>query len=103
MLAAASLNINAVIVSFLLGSLLPFIHDALVKLGASAKVKSAVAILLSALGSFLQSALRPDGSAVISTATLSSFFIILITSRNAYKQYQALGLQGKILPGNGIG
>jgi hypothetical protein len=103
MLAAASLTINAQVVSFLLGSLLPFIHDALVKLGASSKIKSAVAIVLSALGSFVQSAIRPDGSAVFSGATLSSFFIILITSRNAYKQYQSLGLQGKILPGNGIG
>lgn len=103
MFAVVLLTVNAVIISFILGSVLPFIHDALVKLGATDRIKSAVAIILSILGAFIQSAIRPDGTAAFSTQTLTSFFVILITSRVTYKQYKALGVQGKILPNNGIG
>ena len=98
-----TLTINSTLVSFLLGSLIPFIHDALTKLNASDKLKSTVAIVLSLVASFVQASVLTDGSVVLSAQTLVSFFIILATGRTTYKFYDNLGLAGKILPTKGLG
>lgn len=99
-----AITVSSTVTAFVVGTVLPWVHDAVTKANASPKLKVVVMLVLSAAGSVLTSAIQPDGTAILSAQTVLAFFVIVITSTGLYKRvYQAAGLSNQILPSKGIG
>ena len=97
-----TITINAVTLTFIIGSLIPFVHQVLVRTSAPPKVKTAVGAALTLVATMLLELRRNDGTAILSAQTIATWFLVFISAQTTRKHLaEPLGLE-RLLPNIGI-
>lgn len=97
------MTLSAVLVSFIISTLLPLVTSLLTKVNTAPLIKQLVTAFLSAISGLITSSLTIDGTAVISTqSAILALGIFITASANYATLYRTHDINDKILPNKGI-
>jgi ABC-type uncharacterized transport system permease subunit len=98
------MTVNSLVVSIILGTVIPIVVGLVTKLNASRKLKGGLLVTLSAFQAFVVSATMSDGSASFSRESTLLFFVGLATSLAMhYGVYVPVEVPNKLAPEFGLG
>lgn len=98
------MTVNAMVVTIILGTILPILVGLITKLDAPSGMKGAILIVLNAVQAGIVSATTADGSASFTTESLVLFAFGIATSLSTYYGvYKPLDVPSKLAPEFGIG
>ena len=102
MLADITLSPNTV--AIITGALIPLLVALVTKWNASPALKGFVNLVLTGIAALIIQATVPEGQAVITQATLGTWFVTFATSVAAYfGGYRSVDINQKVAPNKGIG
>lgn len=98
------MTVSALVVSIILGTVLPIVVGIVTKINAPSKLKGALLTALNALQAWIVSAVALDGSAVFTKDSALLFALGMVTSlATYYGVYKPNDVPLKLAPGFGIG
>lgn len=98
------MTVNALVVTILLGTVLPILVGLVTKLDAPSGMKGSILIVLNAVQAGVVSATTSDGSASFTRESIVLFLFGLATSLSTYYGvYKPLDVPSKLAPEFGIG